>query len=305
MKAAVLHINTAKYDSDAPTMRIARFVAEELGIPLIHNVESATLLHRKKFDVLFVKYGILKFSQHRDMALDIYSKAGRIIDLQNDYLMKPDSRFKRANARYEVWGTVPDNVALHGGQYINWNMLTWDHKFKPLPWPRLPGLFYYGAARIGRIATLGRYYGQHVPYPVTVSANPRNAPFFRALNTNATVISKCSHAEIAKYGLTVYMEDDTSHGLYCSLANRFYECLHLGVPMLFDSACTATLEKAGLKRNHYLPFLCDRHKDVAEALRSQGYLYTEHIAAKQREYWHKNYRLQLQKALHRAAAGVL
>jgi hypothetical protein len=106
-RAAVLHINSARPDATTPTMRIARFVGDTLGLPVICNVETADKYDDRRFDTLFVKYGILKFSNHREQALRIYSRAKRIINLENDYTFKPDPRFRKANPSYSVWGTVP------------------------------------------------------------------------------------------------------------------------------------------------------------------------------------------------------
>src|SRR4051812_26261823 len=81
VRAAVLHVNTAAYLSTSPTMRIARFVAEELGVPLVHDLATARRqLRQGKLDVLFVKYGLFKFSQHREEALKLHRRAGMIVD---------------------------------------------------------------------------------------------------------------------------------------------------------------------------------------------------------------------------------
>jgi hypothetical protein len=293
LKFGVLHVNTAMRVSDAPTMRIARYVAERLGCPLIHDVASATAYASTDFDVLFVKYGILKFSQHRDRALDIYSRAGRIIDLQNDYTMQPDSRFKKANPSYEVWGTVPDRADV----YINWNMLTWYHAYAPARWrDREEAVLYYGAYRPGRDAALRKFYGPAAPYPVHISANPRNRPKFAAMNPNASLLSKMTTHEIAQYRMTVYVEDETSHTLYCSMANRFYECLSLGVPMVFDSACVPTLQRAGLLADVTgYGWLVHSAKDVGRLLPD-----AELIGAHQRQLWHRNYYAALGRQLRTA-----
>jgi hypothetical protein len=292
MNVGVLHVNTAKYDSDAPTMRIARYVAQKLNCPLIHDEASAAHWHRR-FDVLFVKYGILKFSQHRDLALDIYSRAGRIIDLQNDYTMQPDSRFKRANPSYEVWGTVPDRARV----YVNWNMLTWYHAFQPVDWAhRWQAVLYYGAYRPGRDAALRKFYGPDAPYPVVISANSRNRSKFAGMNPKATLVSKLANHDIAQFRMTVYVEDETSHTLYCSMANRFYECLSLGVPMVFDIACMGTLQRAGLLDPVVrYGWLVNTARDVARLLPD-----AEVIGARQRQLWHRNYYAALGRQLRNA-----
>lgn len=299
MKAAVLHVNTCKPDSDAPTMRIARFVSEQLGLPLIHDVPSATKHVRARFDVLFVMFGILKFSEHREQALEIYSRAKRVIRLENDYLFKPDSRFKKLQP-YEVWSTVPHSVQESGGLYINWNQLTWDNTFEPHGWPRHAGLLYYGAYKEEqRAAQIKAYYGPQVPYPVTFSANPRNKAKFAALNPQARLVPKLTHSEIAAYAATVYLEDEYSHAMYCSMANRFYECLHLGVAMFFDLQTMRTLQDAGYYKDAFPAWVVRNHYAVERLLpRARS------IAAAQRAVWHRNYYALLCRELAAAATTV-
>lgn len=299
--AAVLHVNTCNSHSDAPTMRIARYVAQSLDIPLIHDVPSAHVRRAVPYDVLFVSFGVLKFSKHRDDALRIYGNARQPVQLMNDYMTQPDSRFKKLNPAYHVWGTVPDIVAQRGGAYVNWNMLTWDSARKPVPWPRSPSLFYYGAFRNGRETALRTYYSDDAArgwYPVVFSANPRNKTKFAALNPSAAIFPKMDYDDIARQYMTVYMEDEDSHALYCSLANRFYECLHLGVPMVFDYSTVNTLTRAGIHNDvKRLGWYVHNRDDVARLMP-----HARTIALLQRRLWgQRDYLAELGVQLRTAA----
>lgn len=304
MKMAVLHINTAGPNATSPTMRIARYVAEKLQIPLIHDVESAATHSKTHFDILFVKLGVLKFSNHRDDALEIYGNAKRVINLENDYSFAPDARLKKLQPEWQVWSTVPENVKKHGGAYVNWNVLTWLY---PHPWaarlraykPEPNRMLYYGAYRADRVNSFGRWLGQGVPYEVVIGARSTHMAKFAGLtDPPRNVVNFKTPDDLAQLKATaIYLEDDTSHDLYCSLANRFFECLQLGIPMLFDSACRNTLEAAKLpmwKRYSVInPF-------EAKARMSDPVT----IAREQRLYWYKDFDALLAKQVERAVTTL-
>lgn len=304
-KAAVLHINSAAAEATSPTMRIARYTATRLGIPLIHSLETAAQHANTKFDVLFVKLGVLKFSNHRDDALKIYGNAKRVINLENDYSFKPDPRLRKLQPEWQVWGTVPDNVKVHGGSYVNWNVLTWLY---PRPWAdRLKGykaepnrLLYYGAYRPDRVESFKRWFVD-TPCEVVIGARSTHIKKFQALSPTLKLVNFRTPNELAKLRATaLYLEDDTSHDLYCSLANRFFECLQLGIPMVLDAAGHKTYEAAKLPNwqkfsvpdklyAHYSPML---KNPVATAI-------------EQRELWYRDFDLILAKQFDKAVDKLL
>ncbi len=283
--AAVLHVNSATYGSLSPTMRIARFAAETMGIPLIHNAESAEAFQHDAFDTLFVKYGVLKFSQHRDAAVSLCNRARRIVSLENDYLMHLDKRLREPDLR---WGTVQPC-----DQYINWNMVSWEHGLKPQD-VKIKGIYYHGAYRTGREKYFERYFS-NAPYQVTVSSF-RGGEKFRALSdkiitlpgSSTKMLLQLQHAQMA-----LYIEDEYSHTHYTSPATRFYECLHRGTPMIFDVSCINTFEQAGYD---ILPYVVRNQKEAKAMLKR-----SEEIRFNQRAVWYRNYLTELRKQVQRAA----
>lgn len=228
MKAAVLHVNSASPLSRSPTMRIASFVADELGIPLICDTTSAYKYRKTRFDVLFVKHGMLKFSQHRDIALELFNRAGCIIDMENDYTFKPDTRMCGGNrlGSYFQWSTVEGRH-----KYVNWNVLTWLplrawFKPAPLPAPTKRGLLYYGAHRPDRVPYFERYFA-NTRYSVAISTYRGQRAFTETCGRDSMhfIPPIRNPYAITQYEATVYIEDKTSHKLYTSPANRFYECV--------------------------------------------------------------------------------
>jgi len=278
-KMAVIHINSCKEGSVAPTAMIAEFVSKQLQIPFIHDKMSA-IRHMDEYDILFVKYGILLYCDFRDELFELYEKAGRIINLENDYTMKPDYRLTKLNKSYEVWSNMPWSVKKHGGAYINWNMLTWERVERTDP--KLMGLGYYGSFRPDRAKYFVKYF-QDAPYPVHISTYKRNALNFRDLNPKIKIYSPFRHRQqIQAFQMVLYIEDEFIHTHYNSPANRFYECLYNGVPLIFDASCRNTFKEAGYVID---PFVVDCQKDVEKALKK-----SHAIMALQHEQWYRDYR---------------
>jgi len=290
MSAAVMHVNSSTRASTSPTMRIARFVADELGVPLIHDPATARQHAAKKFDVLFVKYGMLKFSNHRDEALQIHEQARYVVNLENDYTFVPDKRFHPAD---ETWSTVEGRAHL-----VNWNVLTrlppemWRYA-RPLTEPTRRGLIYYGAHREDRILSFRRYFTDP-PYPLTISTY-RGQKKFQAYGKNVQVVSAFRDPDAQnQWQATLYIEDETSHDLYCSPATRFYECVMAGLAQLIDREAAGTLEKAGVPGVD--AFVVESKADVRRMLPKW-----REIRDQQLELWYTDYATQLRDQLWEAA----
>jgi hypothetical protein len=187
-----------------------------------------------------------------------------------------------------AWGTVPDNCKATGGAYVNWNVLTWLY---PRPWadrlkayrPVPNRLLYYGAFRPDRLESF-KYWLSDPAYEVVVGARSTHRAKFSALGDHIKVENFRTPDALAQLrGTAIYLEDKTSHDLYCSLANRFYECLQLGIPMVFDAKCFKTLEAAAL--------LPKAHEFIVQNTSELEHLLEEpdKIAAKQRRLWYEDF----------------
>jgi hypothetical protein len=277
MKVAVLHVNSSSYESTSPTMRIARYVAKQFNVPLIHDVTTAQAHVNTRFDVLFVKYGLLKFSNHRDEAVLIHEQAKRVINLENDYTFVPDKRFRKAD---ETWSTVEGKTHL-----INWNVLTrhpigaW-RKPRPFQEPINKGLIYYGAHRADRIPSFKRYFS-NPKYPLTVSTF-RGGQAFRDYGVQ-DVIGAFRHPDAqAQWESTIYIEDETSHGTYTSPATRFYECVMCGLAQFIDAASVNTLTKSGI--DVLDKFVVQNNKELLSKMQDW-----RNVRTIQRELWFQDY----------------
>lgn len=299
MKAIVLHVNSSSATSTSPTMRIARYAAKTLNLPLIHNKATAVeALGNDEIDVLLIKHGMLKFSDHRSEALELYKRSKMIINLENDYTFLPDARFTRILPTGGVWGTVKrDGSRLPGASshYVNWNVLTMlppEAWAAPVPFtePSHGTLLYYGAYRPGRQSSFERYL-KHIR--ATVSTY-RGKTKFLALNPNLNVIAAFRDPmALANFPVTLYIEDDFSHNTFTSPANRFYECLQLGVAMAFDFRTVPTLESAGFDANDF---------SVANEEHLLGMMSRwRQVRVEQRKRWHRNFELELRQQVLSAA----
>ena len=276
----VLHVNTANYISDSPTVRIGRFISEYFDIPFVHDLASAKDCD-KKYDVVFLLPGVLLFSGHREQVISILEKAKRVVHLENDYFLKIDGRILKAiKGRLYKWTTVPKNITNHGDLFVNWNQLTWDN----IPLYKSnnqDGLFYYGAYREGRVEYFKKYFGgDH--YDIKISSYPKNHELFKSINPNIHMYKPFgSPIQIRPFKSTIYLEDTFSHDNYTCPANRFYECLYLGVAQWFDASCKFTFEMANIDISPYIV-------NSAEELSANLHLWDK-VRRAQRVEWHRDY----------------
>lgn len=283
LKMATLHINTCGEDSITTGARLCKFVSQYLEIPFIHNKKSS-LMYMDDYDILFVRFGILMYCDYRDQLFQLYKNAKRIIALEEDYTVGADYRLTKLNKHLEVWSNMPFRVKEIGGHYINWNRMTWIHN-APKGKPYFKGLGYYGSYRDDREEYFIRYFKDAI-YPIQISTFPRNALKFRDLNIGIVICDPFKNrTQIRSFESVLYIEDKFTHSHYNSPANRFYECLCLGVPLLFDKSCEGTFKKAGYVIN---PFIVTSQRDVKRCLKS-----CNEISNLQREQWYKDYYSEL------------
>lgn len=289
-----MHVNKSSLSSTSPTMRIAKYVADRLApdCDFIYDVPTAQAA-KKRYDVVFVKYGMLAFSDHRKEAMAILNSARKVINLENDYAFVQD---KRLRAPDEVWSTVAGRT-----HYCNWNVLTrhgtagWDRMLPGAAWePRNKGLLYYGAYRPDRVGYFEKYF-KAAPYPVTVSSF-KGEKNFGTLDPRIKLMPAFRDPDgPSQWEMTVYLEDVASHNLYCSPANRFYECLHMGLAQAVDHLAVATLMQAGIKAR---PFQVDSKMKLRTLLSKW-----QEVRAEQQRLWRRDFAADLHEQFDKATKG--
>jgi hypothetical protein len=119
-----------------PSVRIARMVADELGLPL---VDSRTM-NDDAVDVLFIVNGAYAFCSCLETLGTAIERAQRVVWIQNDYTIIPPkkvgsaespfrkafrNRFDQGKPDTDFWSTCEDFAKLTSGScLINWNCLT-------------------------------------------------------------------------------------------------------------------------------------------------------------------------------------
>lgn len=190
----VVHLTTVAGSMQA-SARLARFLADTLGVALVDDVHSMRKFLNgtgitprtaplRQLTVLFVN-GPIAFCGYRDpMGAEMLPYVDRVFWVQQDYTitMPPNQAYSRPTKaetpfraefhkipHVHLWSTCQDVLQRRQqklvpgyelDEYVNWNALTYAPVLADPP--SFPKLFYYGALRAGRTRTLCRFFdGPH------------------------------------------------------------------------------------------------------------------------------------------------
>jgi hypothetical protein len=258
---------------------VARFIANELDAPVIDCKKNVLY---ESFDQLFIVNSNFRFCDFRPEAELLSQRAKRVIWCQNDYAISIPNGIKPFIK--DTWTTVQGK-----GEYINWNRVTfhdWLYKAKK-PINKVPGLFYWGAFREGRRKSFDTYFNTDL-YRVNVSTSSTRPTEFRLLNSKLKMYEPfVNPANLSGFEATIYIEDNTSHKVFCSMANRFYEAISAELPIFVDSNCVKTFEQSGLK----VPPGCI--VTTAEDVSNQLNVGVEGLWERQKALWVQDYKEDL------------
>jgi len=249
------------------SVRIARFVSEELQIPIVTGDDIADT----ELETLIIVNGAYAFCNNLEALGTAIFEAKNVVWIQNDYTIIPpksdakaQSLFRRAFVRRKeegksdtmFWSTCEDWAKLPGSSYVNWNCLTYDPLDKKTivksRQTRKKELLYYGSWRAASgKSSRTMYFDRYFQSPVvrtTISSPSKN--FSEKYGEHELLsyippIRENFREELASYGLGLYIEDRMSHERFHSPANRFYEMLSAGLPMVFQPECGTSLRKGG------------------------------------------------------------
>ncbi len=288
MKSVVFSFQDTKMNTMVVSTKIARFVADHLKLPLVDKEIS----EHKNLDVLLIVNGAYKFCKWLPETAEAVRTAKRVVWIQNDYTIIPPKTEGEAESPFRVsfrerhaaglppidyWSTVRGpNQSGAASTYVNWNCMTFDTdsdrgKLDALRQKadRKDALVYFGAFRnnSGKSSRL-KYFDRYFQKP--------GVPTFISSPSDkfAEAYPKCQHEEkvggdltpyLARHGAGLYIEDRKTHEVYCSPANRFYEMLSAGLPMLFQPESGTMMRKAG-----YNPegFYASNAKEIQRFLQS-------------------------------------
>lgn len=275
-------MNSCRHDAFVATTRICKIVADTLKVPMISNKTDAEMF-ADDYDIILLKTGVMLFCDFRERMLDMLEKAKKVIVLDNDYAFKIDSRVRKIIAGKTITWNSAESTSPNS-LYINWNRVGWlpvkhfKHTHK--------GLFYYGSCRKDREEDFVKYMGSK-KYPVLLSCDKRNMEQYSKIipAKEVTFFARWSHPKhLTAFDHAMYIEDETSHTLFTSPAQRFYEYVSAGLAVIIDSKCETTFEKAGLPK--FKQFMVSNSDEVAEIIkRDDG----RKLAKKQMRTWDRDY----------------
>ena len=317
LKAAVYSIMKGGEDSAVASVRLARYVAETLKLPL-HMGRS--IEQEGRLDLMIIINGPMLYAM-TGKAAPVFSryalKTKHLVWVQNDYTIyapadKDHSKavvgfrhdFARRKEPLHYWTTCEKQVGrTEGSAYVNWNALTYEPDPPPgsseVTQPRTA--LYYGAYRHARIEAFDRYFKGASRKDVEVSSV---ASGFRERYPHLIVHGAMTRKEFSDtlrhYGCGLYLEDKRSHREFHSPANRFYEMLGAGLPMLFDPAAKAMMERAGYNITHYT---VEDAAELKDLLRFPKKL--RDIGRRQAKEWRRNYRRELSAQVRSAWRNLM
>ena len=253
--------------SRVSSMKIAVFIRDFLKIPLLTG--KSKILKPKKVDFLFIINSSLSFTtqEFRDFIPAQIKKSKIVIYIQNDYLLVPRKFWREFNSRpFIFWSSIKRKVVNKDDKFMNFNVITYKPQKRIAPIKDV--LFYYGSCRPNRIDDMRKYLNSK-RYKVNISASSGVAlKRYNILCPNADCYHDKSESivdQIQKHKASIYMIDKTTARNLEMPANRFYECLSAGVPILFDSKAELMMKKAGY---NVTPYIVNSDKDVKILMKS-------------------------------------
>lgn len=270
-------------DSIVASVRIARFVSEILGdVPVCWD----ETINDHPLDALIIVGGAYAFAKgdtlfHLGQAIE---RAGQVIWIQNDFTVIPpkdesgaESPFRKAfRDRYfstgrpsvSFWTTVDvmsrPGIAPSGhlcgeySTYINWNALAMDPVRLTKPWAERAcpdAILYYGSYRKDREKYFMRYFSE--PRAQTFFSCPTKKAEEMFPNLIHETKLESLYEYLGEFGLGLYLEDRKSHTEFHSPANRFYEMLSSGLPIVFQPEAQRMMGKAGYDISQYILWNAD------------------------------------------------
>jgi hypothetical protein len=291
VKQAVLNFSEVVPNSIVASNRIATYIADKLKCDLIDRKSAIRSLN---YDRIWIVNGVPVFCGFIEEAKYLIQKCPQLVWVGNDYAIPVWSPVRKKDyIIVSAYEKSPRSKINKPFLMVNWNQLTYTPVAND-PW-RISGLSYYGAYREDREFYFQKYFATD-KYPVWVNPS-KDAEPFRAINPHIKTWS-CSNliSSLGSFQSTLYIEDQRSHDLYCSPANRFYEALSAGTLVLFDKSCINTFRRAGIPIARYL---VDGPDSYAEKLARH-----DELRELQRQELVRDYRAQLDFEFAEAAVQV-
>ena len=299
-RAAIFSFVRVSETSMVASVRIARFLSERMQVPIISDDGIAAV----PLDLLIVVNGAYGFSKHLAALAEAVLRARRIVWVQNDYTIIPPKiqsegvspfraafreRHESGKPHMDFWTTCEDWAKFTpASRYVNWNALTFDEDYDPREIAKrrrhaASNLLYYGSYRGGGgKSSRERYFDRYFLHPEVRTTISSPAKQFRERYPDPRVVHKDPVREdfyetLGTMGIGLYIEDRMSHERFHSPANRFYEMLSAGLPMVFQPECGSMMRRAGYDPD---PYTVQNARAVKIAMENR-----ENIGKMQRAKW--------------------
>jgi hypothetical protein len=305
MRAAIFSFTFHGENSMVASTRIANFISRKMSLPVHDHRSIDSVLDGPRLDLLIIINGAYGFCKCLPELAILVKKSRRIVWVQNDYSIIPpkiDSkgvspfraafreRHEKGLPHMDFWTTCEDWARFTPDSlYVNWNSLTFDEEYdekviaKRRSSKSNPNLLYYGSFRDGsgkssRVKYFDRYFTD--PKVHTIISSPAKQFRERYVSTmvqNEDAIKDKFYDTIGRCGLGLYLEDRMSHERFHSPANRFYEMLSAGLPMVFQPEAESMMARAGFKIG---PYIAQSAKSIQTLMQQR-----EEIGEVQRRDW--------------------
>jgi hypothetical protein len=292
MKAVIFSFIPAVETSMIASTRIARFMRDELQIPLIWTEDIAD---HTDLDALIIINGAFAFCRYLEPLATAILGAKRIIWIMNDYSIVPPinngsatSPFRKAfvtrksqnKPHLDFWSACEYESKLTPlSTYVNWPSLSMQKKVLRGK-AKHDDVVYFGSYRKGgspgskgsRVNSFDIYF-KNPRYNLTISSPDKK---FQEIYKSPRILHVGKQDDLVNWlgerGLGLYLQDDYSNRNYHSPGDRFYEMLSAGLPMVFHQATGMTLRKAGFEIDNYV---VNKSLDVARKLDTRNVIAKE------------------------------
>jgi hypothetical protein len=303
VRAAIFSFTFHGENSMVASTRIANFISKKMNLR-VHDHRTVDTLLDKPLELLIIINGAYGFCKCLPQLAELVVNASRIVWVQNDYSIIPpkidskgESPFRAAfRIRHEqglphmdFWTTCEDWARFTPDSlYVNWNALTFDEYYDPEVIARrrnhtMPELLYYGSFRDGsgkssRVKYFDRYFSDPKVHTTISSPAKHFGERYRSEDIlHMDAIKGDLYGMIGQFGLGLYLEDRMSHERFHSPANRFYEMLSAGLPMVFQPEAESMMARAGFK---IFPWIATSARSVVSYMEAR-----EKIGLDQRRLW--------------------
>lgn len=259
-------------------VRNAKEISNYIGATLIASHDGADAIAQREWDVIVFNHASA-YSTVDYECLKMNPQA-RLIYITNEYnLGEPQMIWMAAKEgrKYEVIANHPAKASKVVQKYVEqWHTVNLNTLIFNPATPKQDdsffdmeknGAIYYGAYRAGR----EKYFRKYFDSRLTVSTSLKNRQKFSAISMQPRYIEKMIWKEpytLSRFSASLYIEDEKTHVHYNHLANRFYEAISLGVPLLFDESCRGTVEQSGYEvpNQYFIDSADELHKKAKSGL---------------------------------------